>query len=494
MSRLREAIERSRRESDSVPSVADLVSSSLPSERHQASSPWDFSGASPAPAARERGAEPLVEALRRPDWATEPQGLTDTEFEAPRPWYRLARVWLVLLAVLAAGAALWYLSGRPAGGTAGGADLFTVRQGDLRRLVAGRGRIEPYAEYRVSANVLGRVKTIYAAEGQQVARGDLLAEMDAEEFSAAVAQARARLAEARARHAEVMAGPRPEELAAARARVQEAEAVLDESTQALHRGRRLLAEGTISRAQFDEIERQQSVAAARYAAAVEELNLVAAGPRTELRDAVRAQVSQAEADLQRAMVTLSYAKILAPVDGTVLRRFMEPGEVVVLQRPQPILTLADMSRVRVTAEIDETDIPFVRPSQKVIVTSDAYPGREFEGVVSSIGWEVGRKRIQSDDPAEMLDTKVVETEIALSPADVRWTAGASVDVEIVALEEKNVLIVPVAAVEDRDGEHWVRVQRGQSSAPTRVTLGGHDQQFREVRAGLSAGDVVLVPR
>lgn len=106
--------------------------------------------------------------------------------------------------------------------------------------------------------------------------------------------------------------------------------------------------------------------------------------------------------------------IRAPFSGRVVKKYKEIGETVgSLTSPEYILKLADVGRIKVRAEVEESDIGKVVIGQKASIKADAYPGVEFMGEVFKVGYSVGKKRLRSDDPRERIDTKVIETEIEL---------------------------------------------------------------------------------
>lgn len=180
-----------------------------------------------------------------------------------------------------------------------------------------------------------------------------------------------------------------------RAGVREAAARATEAAHALERMRALRAQAIVSASEVDH-------AAAAY------------------------RSSAAALDAAQAM--LDYATIRAPFSGTLLRKFKEVGEgVSVSGPPDPVFRIADLSRLKVIAEVAEIDIGTVQMGQRAEVSADAYPGEPFAAVVSRIGDAVGRKRIRSDDPREQWDEKVVEVELALA-SDARLKSGMTVDV------------------------------------------------------------------
>lgn len=368
---------------------------------------------------------------------------------------------------------------------------FQVRRDVVDIVVAAKGKVETPREVRVTANMMGRIDSILVEEGDQVRQGDLIATMDSDELKARLVQAKSRLEEVRTRLLEVEAGPRTQELEAARARLNEAQAVLDESKTVLDRQRKLLEGGLVSQAQYDEAERRFQVAVAKHRSVQEELSLLRAGTREEVREVALAQVKRAEADVKHVEALMEESKILAPISGQVLWKYMEAGEVIIMQRPQPILTIGDLSQVVVRAEIDESEIQKVQPGLEAMISADAYPGQEFIGKVAQVASSVGRKKIQTESPQEMLDVKVLEATIKLPPG-VPLKLGLTVDVRIRVLKKEDVLVVPYSAVREVDGETVVEVKTQESSRRQKIVKGIQDGRYVEVVEGLEEGDVVLL--
>jgi RND family efflux transporter MFP subunit len=182
-----------------------------------------------------------------------------------------------------------------------------------------------------------------------------------------------------------------------RTAVRQAEARVVESAAMLRRMRTLAAEGTVSAAELDHAEAAYLTSAAA---------------------------------LDQARVILDYATIRAPFRGTLLHKFKEVGEgVMTTALPDPLFRIADLSHLKVTAEVPESEIGAVEVGQQAAVTADAYPSESFPATVSRVGLAVGRRRVRSDDPRERRDEKVVEVELVLH-ADARLRSGMTVDVAV----------------------------------------------------------------
>jgi len=116
---------------------------------------------------------------------------------------------------------------------------------------------------------------------------------------------------------------------------------------------------------------------------------------------------------------------------------MQPGEIFSVATPQPILFLADLSRIRVRAEVDERDVGLLRTGQTARVLADAFPGEEFQATVAAIEHLMRRQKVRSGDPAEKNDRDVLEVLLDLSKTAKRLPVGLRVAVQFRATESVN---------------------------------------------------------
>ena len=284
-------------------------------------------------------------------------------------------------------------------------------------VIVGPGRVEPISEeLAVAGEVPGRLRRVLVDEGDRVATGQVVAEVEPAEYRARLAAARATLAIAQAEHARLINGSRPEERAAARAAAAQAHEVAVQAEAERRRRETLFAEGVIPREELERAVRDERVAAARSREQAEHARVVDAAARADERDRAAAAIALAEAQVAEADVLLGKTLVRSPVDGVVLRRHLRAGEsLAVLPVPSPIVTLADVSRLRVRVDVDEADVAGLRVGQPAWVTADAYGTRRFAGMVTRVGAMLGRARIRTDAPAERIDHKVLETLVELAP-------------------------------------------------------------------------------
>ena len=281
-------------------------------------------------------------------------------------------------------------------------------------VAAAPGRVEAISEeIRVGAQVGGRLRQVLVDENDRIARGQLIAVIENDEYRARVASAEAtlRLREADARR--VHNGARDQERRDAEASLHEAAAVLENASAEMTRKRELFAETVISRSELDAAEQQLGVARAKADSARERLSLVEAGARIEDRDHADADVALARAAVDEARALLEKTYVRSPIDGVVFRRFRRAGESVSTQFDSPIVTLADRSRLRVRVDVDETDVARLHTGQAAYVTADAFGDRHFTGHIVRVGQMLGKKNVRTDEPTERVDTKILETLVEL---------------------------------------------------------------------------------
>jgi HlyD family secretion protein len=247
--------------------------------------------------------------------------------------------------------------------------------------IEGRGSVE-LTEVDVAPTEPGRVTSVRVDEGAVVRPGDTLAVLTQATLPATVETARARLAEAEADLRDLRAGARPAELAGAAAELAAAEAEAARTAQDLARMRALTERQVTSRQQLDAAVAATEAARGRRDAARHALALLRAGTRPERIRAAEAAVASARAALAAAEATRGDLVLTAPVGGTVLGRWAEPGEV--LQAGVPALTLGETRRPWVRVYLPARVLGRVRVGQPVRVSLDGSDGTAFAGRVEAV--------------------------------------------------------------------------------------------------------------
>jgi HlyD family secretion protein len=280
--------------------------------------------------------------------------------------------------------------------------------------VAAPGRVEPVSEeMRLGFDIAGKIRTVLVEEGDSVRQGQVLARLAADELTARVEAAEQALAASEANLAKVLAGSRDMERKEARAAVDEARAVLEQARLEDRRRRELLAKDVLAREEADRARREYTVAGERLEASRQHFRLVDDPAREEDVKRAMAEVAEARARVAEAQAQAEKAAIRSPIDGVVLRKHRLPGEMVSVAFDTPVMTVGDISRLRVRADVDERDISDIAVGQKAYCLAEAYGDRKFTGTVTRVARILGKKNIHTDDPAEKNDTRVLETLIDL---------------------------------------------------------------------------------
>ncbi len=324
---------------------------------------------------------------------------------------------------------------------------------------AAPGLVEAASGERAfSFEVGGKIRAVYVDEGQPVKAGDVIAELENADLAAKLKSSQADLSATDAKFGMLRANldgelkkaesevarlkaevtllePRHEDLEQARADAAALEADAKRFSEDEQRYANPNGRGTSWSVQlYDQAHRYAEAAAAKFAASKAHLRALETGSRPEEKDRTRAMLASAEAEVLRQKATASFViqsaqaqveqsraqvdlakaelqktRIVAALSGTVIRKFMHPGEVIDALHPQPVVTVADLSRLRVRADVDEADFPGVAAGQRVKITADAFAGTAFNGTVQSVSNATGQKRFSTGESKERVDVKIVET-------------------------------------------------------------------------------------
>lgn len=271
------------------------------------------------------------------------------------------------------------------------------------------GRVEPIRDPVLLAfETPGRIATLEVDEGDHVAAGQVVARLDDRLPHARLDAAKAAEAAATARLALARRGPRREELDAAKAEVAAAVAAAANRTVEQARSTRLGDLGAVPASAVDADTTSARVATASADAARARYAALVAGTRRETIDEAVAAVDAARADRAAAEVALDQTLLRAPAAGTVLRRLVEPGTLVAMLTPVPVISVADLAALEIRAEVDEADIARITTGATAFATADAYGDRRFPLHVTRLTRELGRKTVRDDDPRARIDTRVLE--------------------------------------------------------------------------------------
>lgn len=350
--------------------------------------------------------------------------------------------------------------------------VVTATSGELLQSVVASGKVRSPQRVELASQISGRVTQIPVREGQTVAAGDLLIQLDDAEWRAALAQSAATLAQSETRLSQMRQLAQPLAEQAQR----QAEANLAQARQHFERTRDLAAKGFYSKTQLDDAQRNLDIAESQFQSSQLQSRSNQAGG-SDFRLA-QAAVDQSRASLALAQSRLSYARITAPVAGTVLTRAVEPGHTA--QPGKVLMTLSPSGDTELIVQIDEKNLRLLKLGQKALASADAYPDRRFAAEINFISPAV--------DPLR----GSVETRLRVpEPPDyLRQEMTVSIDIE--TARHANALVVPADAVRDAGSpQPWVLVVRDGSVQRQDVELGARSDGKVEIRRGIIAGEQVV---
>jgi HlyD family secretion protein len=239
-----------------------------------------------------------------------------------------------------------------------------------------------YVEIDVAPVEPGRVVRVTRREGESVHAGDTLVVITEATVRPNVDALQARVQTAQAKLRDLLAGSRPTDISGAEADVRGAQSEVDRLTRDLDRLTPLAARGDIPHQQLDDAQSAVKMATAKREAAQQVVNTLKAGARPDEIDAARAEVSAAQAALRGGTATQGDMVLTSPIDGAVITRAVEPGEVVV--PGAPTMTVADVSRPYVRVYVNQTVLPILHVGDSVSATLDAFPDKVFKGRITAI--------------------------------------------------------------------------------------------------------------
>lgn len=390
--------------------------------------------------------------------------------------------------------------------------LAAVEKGRIFARITTTGTVNPVSSVTVSTQVSGTIEDLPVDVPMRVKQGDLIARLDQDLFRAEVLKAEARVAKAGADLARERAGVQMLQSRIA-ASIEGSRAQFRKLEERYRRNKDLVSRNLISHDEYESVKADFELASARFreeSARVDEVKV-----KDAVISGLRAQLRQAEAELEIARVRLNRSVIRAPVSGIVIHKTVEAGQTVAasLSSP-PLVKIAELTHMKVDAWVDEADIGKVEVGQDVEFQVDSYPGRVFEGKVVRIF------------PSPEIKDNVVtyDTEIRVANDDLALKPGMTANVTVVLARKDDVLVAPNAALrvqgrairqlyqdlgggpgrrgrrpsaEQRrqrraEGRGAVWVYRDGRPRRQRIRFGATDARNMEVVSGLRQGDQVIV--
>jgi len=389
--------------------------------------------------------------------------------------------WIVALLVLLGVAGIWgFTALTGATTTIDPAKIASVERGTMRRSVVATGKVEPITKVEIKSKANGIIEKLYVDVDQLVQPGQVLAELDRENLTARLRQARANLQAAEAAQEGAAAQLKKDEIQA------EAPDVAFARRNA-ERAQQLFDQKLVSQSGLDDAKSALEQAVNRQQAAQGQLVI----SRAKVSEAV-ANVAQSRAAVENSEEDLANATIKAPIRATVLTRDVEIGSPVssILNlgaNGTLVFTLGDIDRVFVRGKVDEADIGRVRIGQPASITTETFRDRVFQGRVTQIS-PIG---VDKDN------VTTFEVKVSIDNPGKELKANMTANAEIILEEFPNSLLVPESGV-FYDDRHNASVdlldsssRTGRRRVPVQVGVGNGTKM--QVVRGVNAGDKVVLP-
>jgi RND family efflux transporter MFP subunit len=339
-----------------------------------------------------------------------------------------------------------------------------VAEMPMGRSVTVSGTLAAYDQATLSAKVPGRLQSISVDLGSVVRRGQVIAQLERQDYELRVQQADAALQQARARLGLAPEGKDDRVDPEQTGTVRQARAVLNEAQTSRERASTLVKQGIIARAEYDTADAAYKVALARYQDAIE-----------EVRNR-QALLAQRRSELELARQQLTGTSVYASFDGVVQEKRASVGEY--LAAGAPIVNIVRMNPLRLRAEVPEREAGQIRTGQQARV--------QVEGDANAY---LGRIVRLSPTISEQNRVLIVEAEInnngTLRP-------GAFVSADIVTDDSGMAVTVPTSAIVTFAGIEKVITVKDNKAVEKPITTGRRAAEWTEVVAGVSVGDTVVV--
>lgn len=275
--------------------------------------------------------------------------------------------------------------------------------------IVSPGKIEPDGEERhLSFDGVGIIHKIHIKEGDLVKKGALLGELQNDEQKARLNVAERVLDKAQSQLALMVIGSRQEDIDEAKAESMAWQASADFYLRTLATREKLRQTSAVSLEDLEEIRFKGKEAAQRREAALSKMRRLQAGSRPEEIAIAKMEVAVALAKKAEAQSTLDRTRIFAPLEGTIIRVMHNEGEAVTGIDAVPVILLANLSRLFVRAEIDDSEVELLRVGLPIIAKEKRPNPNHYPGKLVKVLGRMGRRHLQTDDPHDLVDRRVLE--------------------------------------------------------------------------------------
>lgn len=346
---------------------------------------------------------------------------------------------ILILTVISLLALVTYLNIRRAKGKVTKVEAIEVKYGAIEEVVRADGEIKAEKQVDIGADVVGRIERLYVRLGDYVKKGDTLCIIDRKSYEAKVNSLRVTLNDLQNK--------------------------LDKAKRDYDRTKSLFEKGLISEADYENARLQY--------------------------EAIKSQYESTLYSLQDAEYQLNKTVILAPISGKVIGLNKEEGEIVVMgtvNNPATvIMTIAELSRMKVDAYVDESEVIKVKNGQPVRVRVTAYSDKVFKGIVKALA----ASPYQSTSSTTTVSSGITyPVEVMIVDTGVLYP-GMSATCEIITARKDSTLKVPVQALgKEKSGEDYLYVIKNGVAQKRYVKVGLIASNEAEITEGLNPGDTI----
>ena len=358
-----------------------------------------------------------------------------------------ALIGLVIVLAIGAGVGAYYVR---RGGPELQVNTTPISRGDIVDTVGASGTLQAVTTVQVGSQVSGNISFLGADFNSIVKKGQIIAKLDPSLFDAQLQQARANLQQSRANFAK------------AQSDLERSKVMLTDAQQKYTRSKELSVKQLLPQSDLD---------AAKIA--VDSADATLASAQATVAQS-QAAVNQSQATVNQNQVNLDHTTIEAPIDGIIIQRSVDVGQTVAasMQAPTLFIIAADLTKMQVNANIDESDVGRIRPGQHVTFKVDAYPTDTFEGTVSQI-------RLQ---PVVVQNVTTYGTVIDVPNAQLKLKPGMTANVKVEIAKRSDALRVPNAALRFRPSTD-VFAALNQAVPPEALATGGRGGRGGQGRGG-----------
>lgn len=328
-----------------------------------------------------------------------------------------------------------------------------VESGQIVAEVMGTGTLEARVKSTISPEIAGRIESLLVDQGDKVKAGQTLFTLDDSDLAQQVEIAQANIASAQAAITRLKADR------------EQTAVVLEQARRDHERSRRLVSSNAMSEQESEKATEAFRVAEAGLARA--EAALVEG----------EKQLIAAERNLAYRQALLADAQVNAPFDGLIIKRYRDPGDIVV--PGSPTLALVSLDEIWVSAWVDETEMARLRVGQPARVVFRSEPQRSFEGQVSRLGREADR------------ETREFVVDVRVLSLPQNWAIGQRAEVYVEVDRKSSVPVLPARFIVWRGSEPGVFRKEGNRAQWQSVRTGLEARESVEVVEGLRPGDIVL---